>query len=156
MTVAWAPDRCLTQAGPRCQRGDCAEFGVLATADIYFQPRFVFAAIDAGCAAVRYPGNITKLDDRVADIAEVTSSVGVPIRIGVNTGSPDPRLLKTYSHASPRPSPNPPCGNAPSSRNTASGPEDRGQTPRPPHHDQLVPGAGRALRLPPPPRRHRD
>ncbi|MGH3548807.1 MAG: flavodoxin-dependent (E)-4-hydroxy-3-methylbut-2-enyl-diphosphate synthase, partial [Pseudonocardiaceae bacterium] len=35
-------------------------------ADIHFQPRYVFAAIDAGCAAVRVnPGNIIKFDDRV-------------------------------------------------------------------------------------------
>src|SRR5262245_44495658 len=36
-------------------------------ADIHFQPRYVFAAIDAGCAAVRVnPGNIKRFDDRVA------------------------------------------------------------------------------------------
>ncbi len=34
-------------------------------ADIHFQPKYVFAAIDAGCAAVRVnPGNIRKFDDR--------------------------------------------------------------------------------------------
>uniref|UniRef100_UPI00245622C2 flavodoxin-dependent (E)-4-hydroxy-3-methylbut-2-enyl-diphosphate synthase n=1 Tax=Nocardia brasiliensis TaxID=37326 RepID=UPI00245622C2 len=39
-------------------------------ADIHFQPRYVFAAIDAGCAAVRVnPGNIMQFDDRVGDIA---------------------------------------------------------------------------------------
>ena len=35
-------------------------------ADIHFQPKYVFAAIDAGCAAVRVnPGNIRKFDDQV-------------------------------------------------------------------------------------------
>ncbi|MDT4990742.1 MAG: (E)-4-hydroxy-3-methylbut-2-enyl-diphosphate synthase, partial [Actinoplanes sp.] len=35
-------------------------------ADIHFQPRYVFAAIDAGCAAVRVnPGNIRQFDDKV-------------------------------------------------------------------------------------------
>src|SRR5919112_5867388 len=39
-------------------------------ADIHFQPKYVFAAIDAGCAAVRVnPGNIKKFDDQVKQIA---------------------------------------------------------------------------------------
>src|SRR5215469_6045169 len=39
-------------------------------ADIHFQPKYVFAAIDAGCAAVRVnPGNIKKFDDQVGEIA---------------------------------------------------------------------------------------
>src|SRR6195952_3944907 len=39
-------------------------------AAIHYQPRYVFAAIDAGCAAVRVnPGNIKKFDDKVAQIA---------------------------------------------------------------------------------------
>src|SRR5947208_5945982 len=39
-------------------------------ADIHFQPKYVFAAIDAGCAAVRVnPGNIRKCDDQVGEIA---------------------------------------------------------------------------------------
>ncbi|MGH4010871.1 MAG: flavodoxin-dependent (E)-4-hydroxy-3-methylbut-2-enyl-diphosphate synthase, partial [Pseudonocardiaceae bacterium] len=39
-------------------------------ADIHFQPRYVFAAIDAGCAAVRVnPGNIKKFDDKFKQIA---------------------------------------------------------------------------------------
>src|SRR6195952_2374643 len=34
-------------------------------ADIHFQPKYVFAAIDAGCAAVRVnPGNIKRFDDK--------------------------------------------------------------------------------------------
>ncbi|HWG94292.1 MAG TPA: flavodoxin-dependent (E)-4-hydroxy-3-methylbut-2-enyl-diphosphate synthase, partial [Mycobacteriales bacterium] len=53
-------------------------------ADIHFQPRYVFAAIDAGCAAVRVnPGNIKKFDDKVGEIAKAASDAGVPIRIGV-------------------------------------------------------------------------
>lgn len=38
-------------------------------ADIHFQPKYVYAAIDAGCAAVRVnPGNIRKFDDQVKEI----------------------------------------------------------------------------------------
>ncbi|HLT11588.1 MAG TPA: flavodoxin-dependent (E)-4-hydroxy-3-methylbut-2-enyl-diphosphate synthase [Micromonosporaceae bacterium] len=69
-------------------------------ADIHFQPRYVFAAIDAGCAAVRVnPGNIKKFDDKVAEIAKAAADAGVPIRIGVNAGSLDPRLLAKYGKA---------------------------------------------------------
>jgi (E)-4-hydroxy-3-methylbut-2-enyl-diphosphate synthase len=69
-------------------------------ADIHFQPRYVFAAIDAGCAAVRVnPGNIKKFDDQVGPIAEAAAAAGVPIRIGVNAGSLDPRLLDKHGRA---------------------------------------------------------
>ncbi|WP_184692312.1 flavodoxin-dependent (E)-4-hydroxy-3-methylbut-2-enyl-diphosphate synthase [Saccharothrix tamanrassetensis] len=71
-------------------------------ADIHFQPRYVFAAIDAGCAAVRVnPGNIRKFDDKVGEIARAAGGAGVPIRIGVNAGSLDQRLYRKYGKASP-------------------------------------------------------
>ena len=66
-------------------------------ADIHFQPRYVFQAIDAGCGAVRVnPGNIRKFDDQVGEIAKAAKDAGVSIRIGVNAGSLDPRLLQKY------------------------------------------------------------
>ncbi len=66
-------------------------------ADIHFQPKYVFAAIDAGCAAVRVnPGNIRQFDDQVAEIARRARAAGVSIRIGVNAGSLDKRLLEKY------------------------------------------------------------
>ncbi len=71
-------------------------------ADIHFQPRYVFAAIDAGCAAVRVnPGNIKKFDDRVGEIAMAAGAAGIPIRIGVNAGSLDKRLMAKYGKATP-------------------------------------------------------
>jgi len=71
-------------------------------ADIHFQPKYVFAAIDAGCAAVRVnPGNIKKFDDKVGEIAKAAKDAGVPIRIGVNAGSLDKRLLAKYGKATP-------------------------------------------------------
>jgi (E)-4-hydroxy-3-methylbut-2-enyl-diphosphate synthase len=71
-------------------------------ADIHFQPRYVFAAIDAGCAAVRVnPGNIKAFDDKVGEIAKAAGDAGVPIRIGVNAGSLDKRLLEKYGKATP-------------------------------------------------------
>jgi (E)-4-hydroxy-3-methylbut-2-enyl-diphosphate synthase len=69
-------------------------------ADIHFQPKYVFAAIDAGCAAVRVnPGNIRKFDDQVKEIARAAAAAKVPIRIGVNAGSLDKRLLEKYGKA---------------------------------------------------------
>src|SRR3954466_10608495 len=71
-------------------------------ADIHFQPKYVFAAIDAGCAGVRVnPGNIIQFDDKVKEIAKAAGDAGVPIRIGVNAGSLDKRLLDKYGKATP-------------------------------------------------------
>lgn len=76
--------------------------GIPVIADIHFQPKYVFAAIDAGCAGVRVnPGNIKKFDDKVGEIARAAKDAGTPIRIGVNAGSLDPRLLKKYGKATP-------------------------------------------------------
>ena len=71
-------------------------------ADIHFQPKYVYAAIDAGCAAVRVnPGNIRQFDDQVGEIARRAKEAGVSIRIGVNAGSLDRRLLEKYGKATP-------------------------------------------------------
>jgi (E)-4-hydroxy-3-methylbut-2-enyl-diphosphate synthase len=71
-------------------------------ADIHFQPKYVFAAIEAGCAAVRVnPGNIKRFDDKVGEIAKAARAAGTPIRIGVNAGSLDKRLLAKYGKATP-------------------------------------------------------
>src|SRR5437763_5140677 len=71
-------------------------------ADIHFQPKYVFAAIEAGCAAVRVnPGNIKKFDDKVKEIAQAAKDHGTPIRIGVNAGSLDPRLMRKHGKATP-------------------------------------------------------
>ncbi|HEX8496578.1 MAG TPA: flavodoxin-dependent (E)-4-hydroxy-3-methylbut-2-enyl-diphosphate synthase [Actinomycetales bacterium] len=71
-------------------------------ADIHFQPKYVYAAIDAGCAAVRVnPGNIRKFDDQVKQIAAAAKDAGCSIRIGVNAGSLDPRIMQKYGKATP-------------------------------------------------------
>ncbi|MEU4047883.1 flavodoxin-dependent (E)-4-hydroxy-3-methylbut-2-enyl-diphosphate synthase [Streptomyces olivaceus] len=71
-------------------------------ADIHFQPKYVFAAIEAGCAAVRVnPGNIKQFDDKVREIARAAKDHGTPVRIGVNAGSLDRRLLQKYGRATP-------------------------------------------------------
>ncbi|MGL4339005.1 MAG: flavodoxin-dependent (E)-4-hydroxy-3-methylbut-2-enyl-diphosphate synthase [Rhodoglobus sp.] len=71
-------------------------------ADIHFQPRYVFTAIDAGVGAVRVnPGNIRKFDDQVGKIAAAAKAAGVSIRIGVNAGSLEPSLLQKHGKATP-------------------------------------------------------
>ncbi len=48
-------------------------------ADIHFQPKYIFAAIDAGCAAVRVnPGNIKEFDGRVKEVAKAAGRRGHP------------------------------------------------------------------------------
>jgi (E)-4-hydroxy-3-methylbut-2-enyl-diphosphate synthase len=76
--------------------------GIPVIADIHFQPKYVFAAIDAGCAGVRVnPGNIKQFDDKVGEIARAAKDMGTPIRIGVNAGSLDKRLMEKYGRATP-------------------------------------------------------
>ena len=71
-------------------------------ADIHFQPKYVFAAIEAGCAAVRVnPGNIRKFDDQIKEIARAAKDHGTSIRIGVNAGSLEPGIMKKYGKATP-------------------------------------------------------
>ena len=76
--------------------------GIPVIADIHFQPKYVFAAIEAGCAGVRVnPGNIKRFDDKVGEIAKAARDHGTPIRIGVNAGSLDKRLMTKYGKATP-------------------------------------------------------
>lgn len=71
-------------------------------ADIHFQPKYVFAAIEAGCAGVRVnPGNIRRFDDQIKDIAQAAKDHGTALRIGVNAGSIDMRMMKGRERVTP-------------------------------------------------------
>ncbi|WP_205791297.1 flavodoxin-dependent (E)-4-hydroxy-3-methylbut-2-enyl-diphosphate synthase [Microbacterium sulfonylureivorans] len=71
-------------------------------ADIHFQPRYIYTAIDAGCGAVRVnPGNIREFDGNVGQIAAAAKAAGVSLRIGVNAGSLDKRILAKHGKATP-------------------------------------------------------
>ena len=71
-------------------------------ADIHFQSKYIFAAIDAGCAAVRVnPGNIREFDGKVGEVARAAKAANTPIRIGVNAGSLDKRIMAKYGKATP-------------------------------------------------------
>lgn len=65
-------------------------------ADIHFDYRLALAAIDSGIDALRLnPGNIGDAD-RVAAVVQAAKARRIPIRIGVNAGSLDKRLLERY------------------------------------------------------------
>ncbi len=65
-------------------------------ADIHFDYRLAIAAIDGGADKIRInPGNIGS-EDRVAAVLEKAKAAGIPIRIGVNSGSLEKELLKKY------------------------------------------------------------
>jgi len=69
-------------------------------ADIHFQPKYVFAAIEAGCGAVRVnPGNIRKFDDQIEAITKSAREHGTSLRIGVNAGSLDRRMYAKFGGA---------------------------------------------------------
>ena len=71
-------------------------------ADIHFQSKYVFQAIDAGCAAVRVnPGNIRKFDEVGPDICKAATDAGISLRIGVNAGSLDKELYAKYGGLTP-------------------------------------------------------
>jgi (E)-4-hydroxy-3-methylbut-2-enyl-diphosphate synthase len=93
---------CPTEEDAAALRAIATKSQIPVVADIHFQPKYVFAAIDAGCAAVRVnPGNIRKFDDQVGAIAKAAADAGVSLRIGVNAGSLDKRLLEKYGKATP-------------------------------------------------------
>ena len=67
-------------------------------ADIHFDYKLAIAAAEAGAAKIRInPGNIGG-EDRVRAVVEVCKQKHIPIRIGVNGGSLDKRLLEKYGH----------------------------------------------------------
>lgn len=71
-------------------------------ADIHFQPKYVFAAIEAGCGAVRVnPGNIRKFDDQIEAITKAAKDHGTSLRIGVNAGSLDRRMYEKFGGPTP-------------------------------------------------------
>ena len=126
-------------------------------ADIHFQPKYVFAAIEAGCAAVRVnPGNIKKFDDKVGEIARAATDA--------RGADPDRRQRRLAGPAA--------AGEVRQGHRRGAGRvgavgvlavrgarlprhQDLGQAQRPGRHDPGVPAARRAVRLPAAPRRDR-
>ena len=76
----------------------CAESELPLVADIHFDYKLAIAAAEGGAAKIRInPGNIGG-EDRVKAVVEVCKDKHIPIRIGVNGGSLDKRLLEKYGH----------------------------------------------------------
>ena len=79
----------------------CAESPLPVVADIHFDYRLALGAAARGAAALRVnPGNIGSWE-RADAVIDACGEAGIPIRIGVNAGSLDPRLLKKYGRATP-------------------------------------------------------
>ena len=67
-------------------------------ADIHFDYKLAIAAAEGGASKIRInPGNIGG-EDRVKAVVDVCRDKNIPIRIGVNGGSLDKRLLEKYGH----------------------------------------------------------
>ena len=86
------PDTDAAEALPEI----CAGSPLPVVADIHFDYRLALAAAEAGVAKIRInPGNIGSAD-RVKAVAEACGARGIPIRIGINSGSLEKRLLEKY------------------------------------------------------------
>ncbi len=70
-------------------------------ADIHFDYRLALLAVDAGVDKIRInPGNIGE-SDRIKAVANKCANAGVPIRIGVNSGSVEKKLLSKFVGPTP-------------------------------------------------------
>ena len=76
----------------------CAESPLPLVADIHFDYKLAIAAAEGGAAKIRInPGNIGG-EDRIKAVVDVCKDRRIPIRIGVNGGSLEKRLLEKYGH----------------------------------------------------------
>ena len=76
----------------------CKESQLPLVADIHFDYKLAIAAAEGGASKIRInPGNIGG-EDRVKAVVDVCKDKKIPIRIGVNGGSLDKRLLEKYGH----------------------------------------------------------
>lgn len=70
-------------------------------ADIHFDYKLALESVSAGADKIRInPGNIGS-DDRVKAVASACKAAGVPIRIGVNSGSLEKSILEKYGSPTP-------------------------------------------------------
>ena len=86
------PNRLAARALPEIRRGT----DLPLVADIHFDYRLALAAVEAGFDKIRInPGNIGT-PERVRMVADACRERGVPIRVGVNSGSVEKGLLEKY------------------------------------------------------------
>ena len=76
----------------------CKESPLPLVADIHFDYKLALAAAEGGASKIRInPGNIGG-EDRVQAVVSACKERNIPIRIGVNGGSLDKKLLEKYGH----------------------------------------------------------
>lgn len=104
----------LEKAGCQIIRAACPDMEAVKTiaalkenlsvpvvADIHFDYKLALACVDAGVDKIRInPGNIGA-DENVKAVAKKCASAGVPIRIGVNSGSVEKEILAKYGSPTP-------------------------------------------------------
>ena len=79
-------------------RDICSASPLPLVADIHFDYKLAIAAAESGASKIRInPGNIGG-EDRVQAVVDVCKDRSIPIRIGVNGGSLDKKLLEKYGH----------------------------------------------------------
>lgn len=89
------------EAAARALKEIIPQVNIPVVADIHFNYRLALMALEAGVAKIRInPGNIGS-EDRVKAVLEACGERGVPIRIGVNSGSLEADLLQKYGEATP-------------------------------------------------------
>ena len=77
------------------------QINIPLVADIHFDYKLALGAIDNGVAALRInPGNIGS-DEKISVVAQKAKGNGIPIRIGVNSGSLEKDLLQKYGKVTP-------------------------------------------------------
>ena len=75
---------------------------VPVVADIHFDYRIALECVAAGVDKIRInPGNIGD-DSRVKQVADACRTAGIPIRIGVNSGSVEKQILAKYGSPTPQ------------------------------------------------------
>jgi len=79
----------------------CARINIPLIADIHFDSRLAVAAMEHGAQAIRInPGNLGG-PDKLARVVDAAKIHGVPIRVGVNSGSIEKDLLKEFGYPTP-------------------------------------------------------
>ncbi len=72
------------------------QINIPIVADIHFDYRLAIAAMEYGADAIRInPGNIGSIE-RIKAVVDVAKERGIPIRVGVNSGSLEKEIVKKY------------------------------------------------------------
>ena len=92
---------CPSAADAKCIEAVKNAVSIPIVADIHFDYKAALACADVGVDKIRInPGNIGD-DDRVKAVVDACQQKNIPIRIGVNGGSLEKRLLEKYGHPTP-------------------------------------------------------